>query len=315
MSVLKGRLVTLIGGSGFFGTHVAQALLERGARLRVAARNPKEAFSLRPLANLGQIQFARCDITNEASLNAVIDGADAVVNLVGAFSGNLDAIMGRGAGDVARIAAEKGCSAMAHVSAIGADVSSDIPYQKYKGVGEREVLEAFPGATILRPSILFGSDDNFLNMFGGLISALPVLPVFAPDAKLQPLFVDDAAEAVVAALEDPAKHGGKTYEIAGPEVVTMLEINERIAKAQNRDRHFVALPDMVGSAMATVSGFLPGAPINSDQYAMLAQGNVASGDMPGLSRLGVQPRPMSLFLDRWMVRYRRHGRFTDDRVA
>ena len=107
MSGLKGRLVTLIGGSGFFGTHVAQALLERGARLRVAARNPKEAFSLRPLANLGQIQFARCDITNEASLNAVIDGADAVVNLVGAFSGNLDAIMGRGAGHVARIAAEK----------------------------------------------------------------------------------------------------------------------------------------------------------------------------------------------------------------
>ena len=268
---------------------MAQALLERGARLRVAARNPKEAFSLRPLANLGQIQFARCDITNEASLNAVIDGADAVVNLVGAFSGNLDAIMGRGAGHVARIAAEKGCTAMVHVSAIGADESSDIPYQKYKGVGEREVLEAFPGATILRPSILFGSDDNFLNMF--------------------------AAEAVVAALEDPAKHGGKTYEIAGPEVVTMLEINERIAAAQNRNRHFIALPDMVGSAMAAVSGFLPGAPINSDQYAMLAQGNVASGDIPGLSRLGVQPRPMSLFLDRWMVRYRKHGRFTDDRTA
>ena len=313
MSVLKGRLVTLIGGSGFFGTHVAQALLERGARLRVAARNPKDAFSLRPLANLGQIQFARADITNEASLNAVIDGADAVVNLVGAFSGNLNAIMGTGAGDVARIAAGKGCSAMVHISAIGADPNSSIDYQKFKGEGEIRVLDAFPTATILRPSILFGSDDNFLNMFGGLISSMPVLPVFAPDAKLQPLYVDDAAEAVVSALEDPGKHGGKTYEIAGPETVTMMELNERIAAAQGRNRHFVPLPDMVGSGIASISGFIPGAPINSDQYAMLSQGNTASGDMPGLMKLGIQPRPMSLFLERWMVRYRKHGRFSDDR--
>jgi len=315
MSVLKGKLVTLIGGSGFFGTHVAQALLERGARLRVASRNPKDAFSLRPLANLGQIQFARCDIRSEASLAAVIDGADAVVNLVGAFAGDLNAVMGEGAGDVARSAAAKGVSALAHVSAIGADAASDIDYQKYKGEGEQHVLAAFPKATVLRPSILFGSDDHFLNMFGGMIAAMPVMPVFAPDAKLQPLFVDDAAEAVVAALEDPAKHGGKIYEIAGPEVVTMRELNERIAAAQGRNRHFAALPDMVGSAIATVSGFLPGAPISGDQYKMLAQGNVASDDMPGIAKLGIQPRPLSLFLDRWMVRYRKHGRLGDERTA
>ncbi|GGD57017.1 complex I NDUFA9 subunit family protein [Croceicoccus mobilis] len=315
MTGLQNRLVTLVGGSGFFGKHVAQALLEQGARLRVASRHPEEAYSLRPLANLGQIQFARCDIRNEASLAAVIDGADAVVNLVGAFEGNLDAVMGAGAGQVAQIAADKGVSAFVHISAIGADANSAIDYQKYKGLGEQAVLAAFPKATVLRPSILFGSDDNFLNMFGQMISALPAIPVFAPQAKLQPLFVDDAADAVIAALADPAKHGGKTYEIAGPEVMTMLEINERIAEAEDRKRSFIALPDGVGRMIAGISGMLPGAPISSDQYAMLSAGNVASDDMPGIAKLGIAPRPLSLFLDRWMTRYRKHGRFGDKRVV
>jgi len=308
---LTGKLVALIGGSGFFGSHVAQELLARGARLRLGSRHPEQAYRLRPLANLGQIQFVRCDIRDAKSMAAMLAGADAAVNLVGAFSGNLDAIQGSGAGRVAAIAADAGCTSFVHVSAIGADAQSSLAYQRSKGHGEQAVRETFANATILRPSILFGEEDNFLNMFGRLIARLPMLPVFAPQAPLQPLYVDDAAQAVVAALEDPYRHGGRTYEIAGPERVTMMELNRRIADAQARERHFLPLSDGMGRTIASLSGWLPGVPISSDQYAMLAQGNVISGDHPGLEALGITPRPMTLFLDRWMTRYRRYGRFTE----
>ena len=171
------------------------------------------------------------------------------------------------------------------------------------------MLAAFPKATILRPSVLFGPDDKFINMFAGLIAALPVLPVFGPSARLQPLFVDDAAQATANALADPARHGGKTYEIAGPEAVTMLDINQRIAAAQGRKRLFGALPDFVSGGFALATGWLPGAPLSPDQWLLLKAGNVASGKLPGLKALGIIPRPLGLFLDRRMVRYRKHGRF------
>ena len=177
-----------------------------------------------------------------------------------------------------------------------------------KAAGEAAVLAAFPQATVLRPSVLFGSDDNFVNMFAGL-SALPVLPVFAPGAKLQPLFVDDAAEAVANALANPAAHGGKTYEIGGPEAVTMLELNARIAAAAGRKPLLVELPDAVSEGIATLTGWLPGAPISRQQWLLLKAGNVVSGQYPGMAELGAQARPMGLFLDRWLVRYRKHGRF------
>lgn len=305
---LRGKLVTVVGGSGFFGKHLAQELLARGARLRIASRHPERAFSLKPLANLGQVQFVRCDVTRPRSLAAAVAGADAVVNLVGAFAGDLDALQGRGAGRIAEAAKAAGAGAFVHISAIGADAESRTDYARTKAEGEEAVRAAFPQATILRPSILFGPDDNFVNMFARLIAMLPALPVFAPDAKLQPLFVDDATEAVAAALADPTKHGGKTYEIAGPEVLTMLELNRRIAAAEGRSRWLVELPDFAGKAIAAF-GFLPGAPITSDQYALLKAGNVASGTLPGLKALGVSPRPLGLFLDRWLVQYRKHGRF------
>ncbi len=171
------------------------------------------------------------------------------------------------------------------------------------------MLAAFPCASVLRPSILFGPDDTFINRFAGLIALLPALPVFGPQAKLQPLFVDDAAGAVAAALADPGRHAGKTFEIAGPEVITMLEFNQRIAAAQGRSRLFAALPDLVSEAFATLTGWAPGAPITRDQWALLKAGNVASGKLPGLKDLGVTAHPLGLFLDRWMVRFRKHGRF------
>ena len=307
---LNGKLVTVLGGSGFVGSHIAQELLSRGARLRIASRHPERSHSLRPLANLGQMQFAHADITKPDSLRAVFNGAHGVINLVGAFDGNLDAVQGRGAGRMAKIAAESGVASLVHISAIGADEDSELDYQASKGMGEHAIHQEFPDATILRPSIIFGEDDDFINMFAGLISSAPAMPVFAPEAELQPVHVDDVAEAAVAALADPGRHGGKIYELAGPDRLTMLELNRRIAKAQGRNRTFLPLPDFVGRAFAVATGWLPGAPISRQQYDMLAQGNVASGKQPGFEELGVSPKPLGLFLDKWMTRYRRHGRFS-----
>jgi NADH dehydrogenase len=306
---LNGKLVVLMGGSGFIGNYVAQALLERGARVRIASRNPEKAFKLKPLANLGQMQFARCDANDRQSVERCIAGADGVINLVGAFDGNLRRLMGEAPGWMAEAAAAQGAQAFVHVSAIAAepDEDTEIEYAAAKKLGEERVLAAFPKATILRPSILFGKDDNFLNMFAGLISALPVLPVFGPDAKLQLVYVDDVAEATVRALENPGAYGGKIYELGGPEQLTMMEINEAIAAAQNRKRTFLPMPDALSATFAA----LPGTPMGSDQWKLLKQGNVVSGEHPGFEKLGIVPRPLSLFLDKWMVRYRKHGRFTE----
>jgi uncharacterized protein YbjT (DUF2867 family) len=309
-NALNGKLVVLLGGSGFFGRHVAQELLSSGARLRIVSRRPERAFGLKPLAAVGQLQFLRGDVTRVERLPALLAGADAVVNLVGAFSGDLDALQGRGAGSIAAAARDAGAGAFVHVSAIGGDADSAVPYARSKAEGEQAVLAAFPQATILRPSILFGSDDAFVMMFAKLIARLPALPVFGPHARLQPVYVDDAAEAAVRALEDPRDHGGEIYEIAGPEVITMLQLHERIAAAQGRDRAFFALPDNVSSAFAKATGWLPGAPLTADQWALLKAGSVAGGKLPGLQALGITPRPLGLLLDRWMVRFRKQGRFS-----
>lgn len=305
---LSGKIVTVLGGSGFVGRHLAQELLERGARLRIASRHPKKAFAIKPLGNLGQVQFAGVDVTRGDTLAAVLAGSDAVVNLVGAFAGNLDALQGKGAGDVAAAARAAGVSSYVHVSAIGADAGSDVAYARTKAEGEQAVLAAFPEATIVRPSLMFGPDDAFVNMFAELISRLPALPVFAPSARLQPVFVDDVAVAIANALGDTSARG-RTFELAGPEVLTMLELNQRVAAAQGRARSFIELPDGISSLIASTTGWLPGAPITSDQLKLLKAGSVAGGTAPGIADLGVTPRPLGLFLDRWMVRFRKHGRF------
>ena len=304
-SPLSEKLITVFGGSGYIGQYVAQSLLSRGARLRIASRNPEKAFGLKPLANLGQLQFARCDITKEESLRAALHGADAVVNLVGAFEGNLTELMGEAPGQMASIASENGASAFVHVSAIGPDENSSAEYARGKAIGEKRVLEAFPNATILRPSIVFAKDDNFLNMFGQMIETLPALPVFGPDAKLQLVYVDDVAEAVAVALEHPEKHGGAIYELGGPEKLSMMEINERIAEAQGRKRTFFAMPDGLSSLFAA----MPLTPMSRDQWTLLKPGSTVSGEHRTFADLGIEPKPLGLFLDKWMTRYRKHGRF------
>ena len=302
---LEDKLVVLVGGGGFLGSHLAQHLLERGARLRIADRHPEKAWQLKPLANLGQIQFVRCDVTDRASIEAALQGADAAVYLVGSFTGDLVALQATGAGWTAETAAANGAKSMVYVSAIGADPESASGYASTKGRGEALVRAAFPRATVVRPSVLFGEGDHLVTLFAGLIAALPAVPVFGPNSQLQPLWVDDAGEAIANALADPAAHGGKTYELAGPERVSMIELHRQIAQAQGRKRQFVPMPDALSALFAA----LPLTPMNSDQWSLLKNGNVASGKLPGAKDLGVTAKPLALFLNKWMTRYRKHGRF------
>lgn len=304
-SPLSGQLVTIFGGSGYIGNYVAQSLLERGARIRLASRNPHKAQGLKPLANLGQLQFLPCDITREEHVAAALDGASHVVNLVGAFAGDLGTLMGEAPGTIARLAQARGVKAMVHISAIGADPASPTAYAKSKALGEERVLAGFPTATIMRPSIVFGPDDNFLNLFGGMIEMLPVLPVFGPEAQLQLVYADDVAEAVATALEHPDLHGGHTYELGGPEQLSMLAIHERIAAAQGRKRRFIAMPDGLSSAFAA----MPGTPMSRDQWTLLKPGSTVAPGARGFAELGIEPKPLGLFLNKWMMRYRKHGRF------
>ena len=310
-SPLNGKLVVLMGGSGFVGNYVAQALLERGARLRIASRNPERAFGLKPLANLGQLQFARCNALDPDSIDRCTQGADAVVNLVGAFAGNLKRLMGDAPGWMAEAARDAGAEAFVHVSAITGTIKDEdddvVEYAAAKQLGEERAREAFPQTTVIRPSIVFGKDDNFLNMFAKLIQTFPVLPVFGPDAPLQMVYVDDLADGIARALENPGAYGGKTFELGGPEKVTMMALNRRIAAAQHRKRTFLAVPDPVSGLFAA----LPGTPMGRDQWEMLKGGNTVSGECPGFAELGIAPRPLGLFLDRWMTRYRKHGRFAE----
>jgi uncharacterized protein YbjT (DUF2867 family) len=305
-NTLDNKLVVLVGGNGFVGRHLAQGLLTAGARLRIVARHPEKALAVKPLANLGQLQLVRCDVTNAEALRAAITGADAVVYLAGTFGADQKQVHV----DSARVAAEaakaSGTKAFVLVSSLAADASAEGGYASTKGLGETAVLQAFPKATVLRPSVIFGQDDQFVAMFAGLIGSLPVLPVFGPEARLQPVFVDDVAGAITTALADPASHGGKTYELTGPDVITMMQLHCAIADAQGRKCSFIPVPD----SLSTVFAALPGTPMNLDQWHILKAGSVASGQLPGITTLGIAPRPLSLFLDKWMVRFRKHGRFS-----
>lgn len=304
---LNGKLVVLMGGSGFLGSHIAQALLDRGARVRIASRNPEKSFRLRPLANLGQVQFVRCDATKRVSIERAVAGADAVVNCIGSYSGNLLRLMGEAPGWMAAAAKAGGAQAFVHVSAIVPDNLEGNRYAEAKRMGEERVRAGFPNATILRPSLLFGQGGGVIELFAPLIARFPVLPVFGAGAQVQPAYVVDVAEAAARAIADPGKLGGRVFELAGPEVVTMMELQQRIAAGQRRKPALLPMPDGIAAFFAT----LPGTPMNSDQWGLLKAGNVASPGAQGFTALGIDPKPLGLFLDDWMVPYRKHGRFAE----
>lgn len=305
---MRDALVTVFGGGGFVGRYVVEALLRGGARVRVAERNPKDARYLKAQANLGQITFVAADITRPETLSAAVAGADAVVNLVGSFA-DMQRIHVDGARNVAEAAARAGAKALVHMSAIGADPESPSAYGRTKGEGEAAVRKAFPKATILRPSIVFGREDAFINRFAALIRMLPICPIIGGQTKFQPVFAGDVGHAVSVAALDPADHGGAVYELGGPEVLSMLQINAWIAERTGRAPFFIEVPDAVAGAMATLTGWLPGAPITRDQWLMLQSDNVVAPKAKGLKTLGVTPTPLDAVAHGWLVQYRRHGRF------
>ena len=302
---MTNRLVVLVGGGGFLGRYVAQALFAAGARVRVAQRDPRDAWFLKPLGGLGQTQFVAADVTRPDTIARAIEGADAVVNLVGSFTGNLARIHVGGARAIGEAAARTGAAAVVQISAIGADVASESLYARTKAEGEEAVRAAFPGATILRPATVFGREDQFVNRFAEMVARLPVVPVLRAQTRFQPVFVGDVAAAVAAALGDPGTHGGKTYELGGPDVLTMEGLHRWIARAIDRDPAFVALPDAAGALLA----MLPGAPISRDQWRLLQNDTVVAAGAAGLAALGVTPTPLAAVAPGWLVRYRRNGRF------
>ena len=304
---MNDKLVTLIGGGGFVGRYVAQALLAAGARVRIAQRDPRQAFFLKPLGGLGQTQFVGADITKPETIAHAVQGSDVVVNLVGVLAGDFHSVQTIGAKTVAEAAAKAGVGALVHVSAIGADPASASAYGKSKGEGEAAVLAAFPTATILRPSIVFGQEDQFVNRFAGMIAKAPLVPVLRAGARFQPVFVGNVADAIVAAAASPETFGGRTLELGGPDIITMGNLIRWIAKTIGRDPAIVELPDFAGALIAR-AGFLPGAPITKDQWTMLQTDNVVSGT-DGLRALGIDATPLSSVAPGWLVRFRKAGRF------
>jgi NADH dehydrogenase len=306
-------LITIFGGGGFIGRYACEALLKTGARLRVAARDPRRAWFLQPLGSVGQASAIAADLTRPATVSQAVEGADAVINLVGVFKGDLEAIHVQGAGKLAAAAKKAGARAFVHVSAIGADPNSPSEYGQTKGRGEQAVRAAYPKATIIRPSTVFGPEDSFTNRFAAMAD-YPLLPVIAPRTRFQPVYVRDLARAIADAALDPGTHGGKTYELAGPEAMTMRELNLRVAELAGCHPDLIEVPDFAAAGIA-MFGFLPGAPLSRDQWLMLQKDNVPSGKLPGFKEFGITPTPLGAVAPEWLSRFKKGGRFAPSAAA
>ena len=295
------QLVTVFGGDGFIGRYVCESLLKAGVRVRIACREPRLAHFIQPLAQVGQFGFAKADITDALSARAACQGASAVINLVGDFR-CMTAVHVTGAGNVAEAARAGGAGALVHVSAIGADPDSESEYGSTKGRGEEVVRKAFPQATIVRPSLVFGPEDKLTNRFAAMASMSRSLPVVAAKRRFQPVYVRDLSEAIAAAALDPDTHVGKSYDIGGPQIMTFRELNEAIIAAAGLEAEVVELPDIAGSILSRF-GWLPGAPMTRDQWLMLKRDNVPAAGSPGLEAFGIRPTPLAAVARDWLGMY------------
>ena len=295
----KYKLVTVFGGGGFIGRYACEELFDSKARVRVASRNPRCAYFIQPLGQVGQFGFVQSDITNRDSARRAVEGAHAVVNLVGSFS-NMAKVHVEGARNIAEASREAGVANLVHISAMGADADGDAAYSRTKGEGEAAVRNAFPDATIIRPSIVFGQEDKLTNRLAAM-ARLPVLPVIAPNCRFQPVFVEDLAKAIAKTVIEPG-HSGKTYELGGPQVFTMRELATEILKAAGRETALVDVPGPVASLISWF-GFLPGAPLTRDQWIMLQRDNVAGPGSAGFEALGLKPTPFAVVAPEWLGMY------------
>ena len=312
------KLVTIYGGSGFVGRYIARRLAQEGWRIRVAVRRPNEAVFVKPYGAVGQVEPVLCNIRDDASVRDVMQGADAVVNCVGILArdgaNTFDAVQAEGAARIARIAAVQGITTMVHLSAIGADAESDSEYSRTKAQGEAAVREHVPGAVILRPSVIFGPEDQFFNRFAGMARLGPVLPLVGAGTRFQPVYVDDVAQAAVAGVTGAAQPG--IYELGGPDVDTFRALMGQMLAVIHRRRLVLGLPIWMGRIMglgfdalnAVSLGLIKG-PVTRDQVRNLARDNVVSGDYPGVDALGSTPTALEAVLPEYLWPYRPQGQY------
>ncbi|WP_113261406.1 complex I NDUFA9 subunit family protein [Agrobacterium cavarae] len=313
-------LVTVFGGSGFVGRHVVRTLAKRGYRIRVAVRRPDLAGFLQPLGNVGQISLAQANLRYKDSIVRAVEDADHVVNCVGLLFENgrntFDAVQEFGARAVAEAAKAAGAT-LTHISAIGADADSSIGYARTKGRAEAAIRSILPDAIVLRPSIVFGPEDDFFNKFAGMARTLPFLPLIGGGkTKFQPVYVEDVAEAVARSVDGQLKPGA-TYELGGQDVLTFRQCLEAVLEATYRERPMINLPFGIASLMGSVASLIPliKPPFTSDQIALLKNDNVVSAEAEKagltLEGMGITPVRITSVLSSYLVSYRPHGQFSN----
>lgn len=314
------KLVTIYGGSGFVGRYVARRMAKAGWRVRVAVRRPNEAIFVKPYGVVGQVEPVFCNVRDDASVAAVMQGADAVVNCVGILApsgkNTFDAVQAEAPGRIARIAAENGIMRMVHVSAIGADAGAQSDYSRTKAEGEAAVLVHQPDAMILRPSVVFGPEDEFFNRFAGMSRMGPILPVVGAQTRFQPVYVDDVAKAAVQGVLGDAPVG--IYELGGPEVETFRALMGVMLHEVRRRRWVMNIPFPIAALMGGVSdlisaitlGLVP-APITRDQVRNLRNDNVVAPDAQGFASLGIEPTALEAVLPEYLWRFRPSGQYDE----
>ncbi|MEN8933803.1 complex I NDUFA9 subunit family protein [Planktotalea arctica] len=312
------KLVTIYGGSGFVGRYIARRMAKEGWRVRVAVRRPNEAMFVKPYGTVGQVEPVLCNIRDDASVAAVMQGADAVVNCVGLLTQNgknkFDAVQAEGAGRVARAAAAAGIDTMVQISAIGADADAASDYARTKALGEANVLEHMPNAMILRPSIVFGAEDQFFNRFASMSRVGPVLPAVGADTKFQPVYVDDVAAAAVKGVLGEA-HG--VYELGGPDVNTFRELLQEMLHVVQRRRLILNIPFPIARLMAfgfdvlemATLGLIKNPAATRDQVKNLRLDNVVSEGAKGFADLGIVPTALEAVLPDYLYRFRPSGQY------
>lgn len=313
----RSDIITVFGGSGFVGRHMVRALAKTGARVRVAVRDAGAAYHLQTAGRVGQIQIVKTDIADEASVAKALRGAVAAINLVGilypAGGQSFHGLHAEAAGTVAQMAKAAGVRQFIHMSALGADRESHSAYAASKGDGEVLVREAFPEAVILRPSIVFGPEDDFFNRFGKMAAISPILPlVGGGHTKFQPVYVMDVADAVVRILSD-GRYAGATFELGGPEVMTFREVLELIVKETQRTPFLMPMPFALASFNAFFLQMLPNPILTMDQVRLLHADNVVTGEegLKGLADLGIAPTAADVILPTYMWIYRPRGQFSE----
>jgi uncharacterized protein YbjT (DUF2867 family) len=308
---MSGELVTVFGGSGFIGKAVVQHLAKAGYRVRVAVRHPNNALHVKPLGDLGQVQISQANLRNRSSVEAAIFGADYVINLVGILyeSGaqTFDKVHHKGAELIAKVSADASVKKFIHLSAIGADLESTSKYARSKAAGEVSILKAYPKATIVRPSIVFGPDDLFFNKFAGLAKLFRVMPVICGKTKMQPVYVGDVA-AAIGSIIGRLDTQGKTYELGGPKVFTFRALLEMVNSVTELNATMISIPIHLAYFQAFFFGMFPNPMVTIDQLKLLEHDNVV-GSGKTFSDLGITPTPTEAIVPNYLMHYKPSGQF------